>query len=60
MNFYSYNPRHIESTSTSVSSCLLSIITIPADDACVPDLFAIWGKAMTYTYKESGKVKHGL
>ena len=37
-----------------------SIITVPADDACVPDLFAIWGKAMTYTYKESGKVKHGL
>lgn len=37
-----------------------SIITVPADDVCVPDLFAIWGKAMTYTYKESGKVKHGL
>lgn len=37
-----------------------SIITVPADDICVPDLFAIWGKAMTYTYKESGKVKHGL
>lgn len=38
----------------------ISIITVPADDVCVPDLFAIWGKAMTYTYKESGKVKHGL
>ena len=37
-----------------------SIITVPADDVCVPDLFAIWGKAMTYAYKESGKVKHGL
>ena len=37
-----------------------SIITVPADDVCLPDLFAIWGKAMTYTYKESGKVKHGL
>ena len=37
-----------------------SIITVPADDVCVPDLFAIWGKAMTYTYKESGKVKRGL
>ena len=37
-----------------------SIITVPADDACLPDLFAIWGKAMTYTYKESGKVKHCL
>lgn len=37
-----------------------NIITVPAEDTCLPDLFAIWGKAMTYTYKESGKIKHGL
>lgn len=36
------------------------IITVPEEDACTPDLFSIWGKAMTYTYKESGKIKHGL
>lgn len=37
-----------------------NIITVPAEDTCEPDIFAIWGKAMSYTYKESGKIKHGL
>jgi len=37
-----------------------TIITVPEEDAHVPDLFAVWGKAMTYTYKESGRIKHGL
>jgi len=56
MSYSNYNPRHIESASTSVSSCL----SIIAEDPRMFDLFAICGKAMTYTYKESGKVKHGL
>ena len=37
-----------------------TIITVPEEDADIPDLFAVWGKAMTYSYKESGKIKHGL
>lgn len=37
-----------------------NIITVPAEDTREQELFAIWGKAMTYTYKESGKIKHGL
>lgn len=39
-----------------------NIITVPAEDTTLPDIFSIWGKAMTYTYtyKESGTIKHGL
>lgn len=37
-----------------------TIITVPEEDAEVPDLFAVWGKAMTYSYKEIGRIKHGL
>ena len=37
-----------------------TIITVPEEDAHVPDLFAVWGKAMTYSYKEIGRIKHGL
>lgn len=39
-----------------------NIITVPAEDTTLPDIFSILGKAMTYTYtyKESGKIKHGL
>ena len=51
-----YNPRHIESTSTSVPSCL----SIIAEDPRMFDLFAICGKTMICTYKELGIVKHGL
>lgn len=35
-------------------------ITVPADETDVPALFAIWGKAMAYTYRKAGKIKHGL
>jgi hypothetical protein len=56
MSYSNYSPRHIEFASTSVPS-RFSVI---AEDPRMSDLFAIWGKAMTYTYKESGKVKHGL
>ncbi len=39
-----------------------NIITVPAEDTTLPDIFSILGKAMTYTYtyKESGTIKHGL
>jgi len=37
-----------------------NIITVPSEDTRMHNLFKIWGKAMTYTYKESGKIKHGL
>ena len=39
-----------------------NIITVPAEDTTLLDIFSVLGKAMTYTYtyKESGKIKHGL
>lgn len=52
--------QRMRDASISLISSDGNIITVPAEDTCEPDLFAIWGKAMTYTYKESGKIKHGL
>ncbi len=52
--------QRMKDASISLISSDGNIITVPAEDMCEPDLFAIWGKAMTYTYKESGKIKHGL
>lgn len=36
-------------------SLKLGMPPVPAEGTSVPDLFAIWGKVMTYTYKESDK-----
>lgn len=52
--------QRMRDASISLISSDGNVITVPAEDTCEPDLFAIWGKAMTYTYKESGKIKHGL
>lgn len=44
----------------TVESSKIRIITSHAGETCLLGIFAIWGKAMTYTYKQFGKVKHGL
>lgn len=52
--------QRMRDSSISLISSDGNIITVPAEDTCEQELFAICGKAMTYTYKESGKIKHGL